>query len=107
MIESMWSSMTSSMQLAEDCLKKERDISKEDEGLKFEGIERFAQTIDSSIFFTHKYYFLPKKLLLNYCFLFVLVLSRIKVKFVNTKIRFEEVSENLNLGIAFQINITL
>lgn len=47
MIESMWSSMTSSMQLAADCLKNERDNSNEG-GQTFEGIESFAQTIDSS-----------------------------------------------------------
>lgn len=46
----MWSSMNSSMQLAEDCLKKERDNSDEDKGHTFEGIESFAHTIDSSNF---------------------------------------------------------
>lgn len=50
MFESMWSSMTSSMQLAEDCLKNEKEGLSEDNNPTFEGIERFAQTIDSSRF---------------------------------------------------------
>ena len=53
MFESMWSSMTSSMQLAEDCLKKEKEELSEDTNQSFEGIERFAQTIDSSKLFDH------------------------------------------------------
>lgn len=48
MLESMWSSMSSSMQLAEECLKNEKKEGKEDETSTFEGIEHFAQTIDSS-----------------------------------------------------------
>ena len=46
MFESMWSSMTSSMQLAEECLKQGNSDEKEAEPL--EGLELFAQTIDSS-----------------------------------------------------------
>lgn len=46
MFESMWSSMTSSMQLAEECLKQGSSSEKEAEPL--EGLEMFAQTIDSS-----------------------------------------------------------
>lgn len=45
MLESMWSSMSSSMQLAQDCLEQEGA------GLstakKMEGLECFAQTIDN------------------------------------------------------------
>lgn len=47
MLESMWSSMSSSMQLAQDCLEKEGG------GLsaakKMEGLECFAQTIDNGL----------------------------------------------------------
>lgn len=43
----MWSSMTSSMQLAQECLKQESPNSAEN-AQPLEGIERFAQTIDSS-----------------------------------------------------------
>jgi len=50
MLESMWSSMSSSMQLAQDCLDKNN----EDAGpsiaaqqTTMEGLERFAQTIDN------------------------------------------------------------
>lgn len=45
MLESMWSSMSSSMQLAEECLRAE-DGPKETQAV--EGIEMFAHTIDSS-----------------------------------------------------------
>jgi len=51
MFESMWSSMSSSIQLAEDCLKTENEAeapNSEDAAQTFEGLERFAQTIDSS-----------------------------------------------------------
>lgn len=52
MLESMWSSMSSSMQLAQDCLEKEGS------GLsaakKMEGLECFAQTIDNGIVFLNK-----------------------------------------------------
>lgn len=46
MFESMWSSMTSSMQLAQECLQQDANTSGNSQPL--EGIERFAQTIDSS-----------------------------------------------------------
>lgn len=48
MFESMWSSMTSSMQLAQECLKQEMPNAA-DNAQPMEGIERFAQTIDSSV----------------------------------------------------------
>lgn len=44
MIESMWSSMSSSMQLAKDCLEHE---SSSPQNQPMEGLERFAQIIDS------------------------------------------------------------
>nr|CAD7436059.1 unnamed protein product [Timema monikensis] len=49
MFESMWSSMTSSMQLAKECFKQERaDTKDSQESQPLEGLELFAQTIDSS-----------------------------------------------------------
>lgn len=45
MLESMWSSMSSSMQLAAECLREE-DGPKDTHPV--EGIEMFAHTIDSS-----------------------------------------------------------
>lgn len=45
MIESMWSSMSSSMQLAKDCLEQEIGTSSSNQPM--EGLERFAQIIDS------------------------------------------------------------
>jgi hypothetical protein len=50
MFESMWSSMTSSMQLAEECLKQGNDA---EESQPLEGLELFAQAIDSSMFYVH------------------------------------------------------
>lgn len=50
MFESMWSSMTSSMQLAQECMKQDQTSSAADNAQPLEGIERFAQIIDSSKF---------------------------------------------------------
>jgi len=51
MFESMWSSMTSSMQLAEECLKEGSSDGKDTEQPQpLEGLELFAQAIDSSMF---------------------------------------------------------
>ncbi|XP_061721748.1 autophagy-related protein 2 homolog A [Cydia pomonella] len=77
MLESMWSSMSSSMQLAEECLRKEAAPT---ETNPVEGIEMFAHAIDS-------------------------ILSRVKIRFVNTKIRLEHVPKNGNRGIAIEIHI--
>lgn len=77
MLESMWSSMSSSMQLAEECLREEDGPQ---ESHPVEGIEMFAHAIDS-------------------------ILSRVKVKFVNTKIRIEHVPKNCDRGIALEIHI--
>lgn len=50
MFESMWSSMTSSMQLAEECLKQgSLDGNNAEESQPLEGLELFAQAIDSSM----------------------------------------------------------
>lgn len=46
MFESMWSSMTSSIQLAQECLQQDANTSGNAQPL--EGVELFAQTIDSS-----------------------------------------------------------
>lgn len=45
MLESMWSSMSSSMQLAAECLREEEATP---DAHPVEGIEMFAQAIDSS-----------------------------------------------------------
>jgi autophagy-related protein 2 len=51
MFESMWNSMTSSMQLAEECLKQGSSDGKDTEQSQpLEGLELFAQAIDSSMF---------------------------------------------------------
>lgn len=77
MLESMWSSMSSSMQLAAECLKEEDGPQ---ESHPVEGIEMFAHAIDS-------------------------ILSRVKVQFENTKIRIEHVPKNGDRGIALEVLI--
>ena len=47
MIESMWSSMSSSMQLAKDCIAQEGGVSQIS---PMEGLERFAQVIDNGLY---------------------------------------------------------
>jgi hypothetical protein len=61
MFESMWNSMTSSMQLAEECLKQSAAEGKDvDQSQPLEGLELFAQTIDSSMV-TNKHIYLVNK----------------------------------------------
>uniref|UniRef100_A0A146KUZ5 Autophagy-related protein 2 n=1 Tax=Lygus hesperus TaxID=30085 RepID=A0A146KUZ5_LYGHE len=83
MLESMWSSMASSIQLAAECLKNEPPPPEDKEGgnvNNMEGLEIFAQAIES-------------------------ILTRVKVKLVNTSIRLEHLpKEGLN-GIALEVRI--
>lgn len=101
MFESMWSSMTSSMQLAEECLKQGSSDEKEAEPL--EGLELFAQTIDSSklTYFVYAVWFKY----FNYCVILFSVLSRVKVKFYDTTIRLEHVPKDSNSGVAVEVRI--
>lgn len=48
MFESMWSSISSSMQLAQDCLEKEELPMYAVQSSPMDGLERFAQIIDNS-----------------------------------------------------------
>lgn len=60
MLESMWSSMSSSMQLAQECLEKNggEDIEIEMQSpSSMEGLEKFAQTIDNSELIYYYYFF--------------------------------------------------
>lgn len=50
MFESMWSSISSSMQLAQDCLEKEELPMHAVQSSPMDGLERFAQIIDNSKF---------------------------------------------------------
>lgn len=77
MLESMWSSMSSSMQLAAECLRQEDGPP---DAHPVEGIEMFAHAIDS-------------------------ILTRVKIKFINTKIRIEHVPKNSGKGIAMEIHV--
>ncbi|KAG7200135.1 hypothetical protein KM043_000574 [Ampulex compressa] len=78
MFESMWSSMTSSMQLAQECLQQ--DINNIGNAQPLEGVELFAQTIDS-------------------------ILCRVKVRFIDTVIRLEHVPLDSLTGVAIEMCI--
>ncbi|XP_076234909.1 autophagy-related 2 [Calliopsis andreniformis] len=78
MFESMWSSMTSSMQLAQECLQEDANNAGNSQPL--EGVELFAQTIDS-------------------------ILCRVKVRFIDTIIRLEHVPLDSSTGVAIEICI--
>ncbi|XP_015584958.1 autophagy-related protein 2 homolog B [Cephus cinctus] len=78
MFESMWSSMTSSMQLAQECLQQ--DANNADNAQPLEGLELFAQTIDS-------------------------ILCRVKVRFLDMVIRIEHVPLDSMTGVAIQLSI--
>ncbi|KAK2581702.1 hypothetical protein KPH14_002189 [Odynerus spinipes] len=78
MFESMWSSMTSSMQLAQECLQQ--DASGAGNTQPLEGVELFAQTIDS-------------------------ILCRVKVRFIDTVIRLEHVPLDSSMGVAMEMCI--
>ncbi|XP_068195039.1 autophagy-related protein 2 homolog B isoform X2 [Antennarius striatus] len=77
-----WSSfMTSSMQLAKECLSQKLTDDMGESFQPFEGLEKFAETIES-------------------------VLRRVKVTFLDTVVRVEHIPDNSKTGIAlvFQIN---
>ncbi|XP_012255190.2 autophagy-related protein 2 homolog A [Athalia rosae] len=78
MFESMWSSMTSSMQLAQECLQ--HDATGTETAQPLEGLELFAQAIDS-------------------------ILCRVKVRFIDTVIRLEHVPVDSTTGVAIQMSI--
>lgn len=81
MLESMWTSVTSSMQLAAECLKPDTNTEDEkviDEEQPMDGLEKFAQTIES-------------------------VLTRVKIKFIDTTLRLEHLPKEGKNGIAFEI----
>nr|XP_012226127.1 PREDICTED: autophagy-related protein 2 homolog B isoform X1 [Linepithema humile] len=78
MFESMWSSMTSSMQLAQECLQQ--DAANAGNAQPLEAVEIFARTIDS-------------------------ILCRVKVRFIDTVIRLEHVPLNSSTGVAVEVSI--
>ncbi|XP_053331236.1 autophagy-related protein 2 homolog B [Spea bombifrons] len=76
-----WSSfMTSSMQLAKECLSQKL-TDEQETSQPFEGLEKFAETIET-------------------------VLRRVRVTFVDTVFRIENVPENSKTGTAFEIRIS-
>lgn len=83
MLESMWSSMASSIQLAAECLKQDSNSTDEKEPESenmMEGLEIFAHAIES-------------------------ILTRVKVKFIDTCIRLEHLPKEGKNGIAVEIKL--
>ena len=82
----MWESMinsiimTTSMQLAEECLKQNEGEPLDESNNSFEGLELFAQTLET-------------------------VLARIKVRFIDTIIRLEYLPESSLSGVGLEIHI--
>lgn len=115
------SSMTSSMQLAQECLKDPPEASEEPPA-QLEGLEMFAQTIETGELKqsdcvniqTAKFSSAKIKedvalfiLVLRKLFLFVLaVLRRIKVTFIDTIIRIEHQPLDLQTDVALEVHIT-
>uniref|UniRef100_A0A8C3YSD8 Autophagy related 2B n=1 Tax=Catagonus wagneri TaxID=51154 RepID=A0A8C3YSD8_9CETA len=76
-----WSSfMTSSMQLAKECLSQKLTDEQGEGSQPFEGLEKFAETIET-------------------------VLRRVKVTFIDTVLRIEHVPENSKTGTALEVRI--
>ncbi|XP_051006983.1 autophagy-related protein 2 homolog B isoform X2 [Acomys russatus] len=76
-----WSSfMTSSMQLAKECLSQKLTDEQGEASQPFEGLEKFAETIET-------------------------VLRRVKVTFLDTVLRVEHVPENSKTGAALEIRV--
>lgn len=83
MFESMWSSMSSSMQLAQECLQRESGCAESPSAAPtstIEGLEKFAQIIDN-------------------------VLNRIKARLVNTELRLEYLPPDSDCGVALIVKI--
>lgn len=111
--------MTSSMQLAQECLKDPPEAPEEPPA-QLEGLEMFAQTIEtgelkhSDCVNIKTAEFSSTKLrrsghiflILRKLFLFVLaVLRRIKVTFIDTIIRVEHQPLNLQTDVALEVHI--
>ncbi|XP_066484805.1 autophagy-related protein 2 homolog B isoform X2 [Tiliqua scincoides] len=76
-----WSSfMTSSMQLAKECLSQKLTDEQGEGSQPFEGLEKFAETIET-------------------------VLRRVKVTFLDTVLRIEHVPDNSKSGTALEIHV--
>ncbi|XP_054715680.1 autophagy-related protein 2 homolog B-like [Uloborus diversus] len=83
MFDSVWGSMASSLQLAEECLNSKTDDDEElDLSDKSEGLEKIARTIDA-------------------------VLANMKVRFFNTSFKIEQLLENGYSGIGLEIRISM
>ncbi|XP_039964190.1 autophagy-related protein 2 homolog A [Bactrocera tryoni] len=83
MLESMWSSASNSMQLAEECMKQHDDDTEESnqvDAKSIPGLEKFAETIDN-------------------------ILNRIKATFKNTFIQLEYQSSDSSKAISLRFNI--
>lgn len=102
--------MTSSMQLAKECLSQKLTDDTGESFQPFEGLEKFAETIETGGTAAHQLYFLKTAflVLLNNNFLIssFAVLRRVKVTFLDTVFRIEHIPENFKTGIALEIRIS-
>lgn len=80
MIESMWSSVSSSLQLAEEYMRQEENESDATAHTTIGGLEKFAETIDN-------------------------VLNRIRAKFTNITIQIEHPLVSSIKGVAFKVHL--
>lgn len=106
-----WSSfMTSSMQLAKECLSQKLTDDTGESFQPFEGLEKFAETIETGWNAAHQLYFLKTAFLVllnnNFPISSFAVLRRVKVTFLDTVFRIEHIPENFKTGIALEIRIS-
>ncbi|KAK9497547.1 hypothetical protein O3M35_004247 [Rhynocoris fuscipes] len=84
MLESMWSSMVSSIQLAAECLKHDPPVqegAEQESDSNMDGLEIFAHAIES-------------------------ILTRVKIKLINSTVRLEHVPKEGKNGIAFELKVS-
>lgn len=102
--------MTSSMQLAKECLSQKLTDDIGESFQPFEGLEKFAETIETGRLFLCSLR-TTRKSSAEFCHLSFLCLSlavlrRVKVTFLDTVLRVEHIPENSKTGIALEIRIS-
>lgn len=98
MLETMWDSMSSSMQLAQEAMEKGDDDCAI--GHSTAAVESFAQTIDNGkgvhISTCRRFYHL---------IYLSTVMNRVKASFTNTEVRYEFVPEGSDVGFALVVKV--
>lgn len=99
MLETMWDSMSSSMQLAQEAFQKGDDAATIENSI--DAVESFAQTIDNGKGFLENCH-LP---VFYHLFLVSAVFNRIKANLTNTEVRYEFVPEGSDIGFALVVKV--